>query len=353
MINMRIIQKGFYVIAFIIACILITSMLNLSILKKSVRKTVDLIKKDDIEFVGTTFYEINNKIVRDKTKVIGHVKGKGIAYYDDNGNITVVVEKNGRCAVKLGDSDKITIVKGKCPNYQLLSGGKVEIVTTGDGLYQVDDKYIYKGEKVNNYIEIEDKSYRIISFEKDGSIKVISSKPLSTKMWNSKNLTGSCETVSLGCNEYDGSDLYNYLNGELFSSLPLDFIGRKTWNIGGTADSKDLKDLINQEKQNNIETTVGLINISDYINSTLGKCDILDGKIICNKKSYLVSDNTVWLLNPYKNNTYQAWYLYSDGNMYIDATKSENSIRPVFYLTNIHIISGSGSSIDPFKVILK
>ena len=50
-----------------------------------------------------------------------------------------------------------------------------KIITKGNGLYKEKDKYIFKGTEINNYLEIFNRMYRIVSIEKE-NIKLISSK---------------------------------------------------------------------------------------------------------------------------------------------------------------------------------
>ena len=46
---------------------------------------------------------------------------------------------------------------------------KDSLVETGNGLYKVDDEYIFKGDNVNNYIKLNDVLYRIVSINSDGN----------------------------------------------------------------------------------------------------------------------------------------------------------------------------------------
>ena len=56
-----------------------------------------------------------------------------------------------------------------------------ETVTTGDGLY-IDDtitgRYVYKGANPDNYIQLGSDMYRIMSVEKDGTLKVIKNESI-------------------------------------------------------------------------------------------------------------------------------------------------------------------------------
>lgn len=58
---------------------------------------------------------------------------------------------------------------------------KAKVVTEGDGLYidkYNEGRYVYKGGNPNNFIKFNDELWRIISVEKDGTLKIIRANPL-------------------------------------------------------------------------------------------------------------------------------------------------------------------------------
>ena len=57
-----------------------------------------------------------------------------------------------------------------------IGGQTVEVVTSGDGLYEdqyEDGRYIYRGSEPNNYIQFNNELWRIIAKETDGTYKII------------------------------------------------------------------------------------------------------------------------------------------------------------------------------------
>lgn len=77
-----------------------------------------------------------------------------------------------------------------CDDYQttylideLLKG----VVTEKSGLYQVEDGYVYKGAKVNNYVSFFDKTYRILSIDNNGILKLVKVDQEKNRVnWDSK-----------------------------------------------------------------------------------------------------------------------------------------------------------------------
>ncbi len=153
---------------------------------------------------------------------------------------------------------------------------KKNVVTSGDGLYvdsTIDGRYIYRGANPNNYIKLGDDLYRIISVEKDGTIKVIKQESIDKKAFDERNARYSTNsedfcTSQYGCKAWGSNTttldtngnkvtqmpwevngtlknlpdkeatLNTYLNNDFYNSLSDDvknLIVEGTWNIGPTA----------------------------------------------------------------------------------------------------------------------
>ena len=206
-----------------------------------------------------------------------------------------------------------------------------------DGLYQYNNKYYFSGVNVNNYVWFNCKDgydsgegncekWRIVSIEKDGSVKIvkaqvlekeaIESLELKNNFWNSntskwmtdtkvlpegrilfdikgrrpsnKDLENSyCMRDSNGCNAYSANSkmtgLYKNLNvdsdslakkyidevyyPEVLTPLAKGQIRKFTSNIGLIAPSLSLENILLSESSITSEVYVGLLNLSDYIYS--------------------------------------------------------------------------------------
>lgn len=116
-------------------------------------------------------------------------KGKkpdsGVLKVYSNGDIAYSVQFNNYCYSKKPKSD--TIVES--PDCSKILLETPQTVTTGDGLYESTiepGRLVYRGANPNNYIILKENgigvTYRIISFENDGTIKVVRNEKLSTDM---------------------------------------------------------------------------------------------------------------------------------------------------------------------------
>lgn len=84
-----------------------------------VNKIVEIIKKTELpvmtkEIVIDNGFKINNKNYE--------VKGRGVIFLEKN--YSVMLSRNGMCALKMDYDDKIMFQKEECPNYRLVNGEK-------------------------------------------------------------------------------------------------------------------------------------------------------------------------------------------------------------------------------------
>ena len=57
------------------------------------------------------------------------------------------------------------------------------LVKEGDGLHQIKDGYMFKGNVSNNYVWFANRMFRVLGINKDGSVKVVSNDLVSIFMW--------------------------------------------------------------------------------------------------------------------------------------------------------------------------
>lgn len=213
------------------------------------------------------------------------------------------------------------------------------IVDNGDGLYQVDNKYIFKGNNPNNYILINNSIYRILSIDNNG-IKVISNESITSKEFDSKesrnndNNTYCLDSIN-GCNIYmsngvdvlDDSDIYEYLENVYSNSTS--YLVKTNWDLSLVSKIDELGE------ENTITSNIGLLTIKDY----------LDSKI---NNSWLNNGEDYWTFTGVKDNNYQVWYITSSGK--IDKKNADEiiGVRPVLNISSNLKASGSGTIDNPY-----
>lgn len=218
-----------------------------------------------------------------------------------------------------------------------------------DGLYLVGDKYIYRGQKPNNYIKFNDQLFRIISFMEDGRIKIKASNI---------NLEDSIPFDIENKNDWGKSSLRKYLNDNYYNSLGENLkslIISHDWEIGQITNEVYEKVLIGKfdllqenEEKTRKEDNIGLLTLSDYSSSLLNRECLMNNKGCPN--NYIYDEGISWTLNTH--NEKEIWIInYATGFSVIEGTNYTNfNIEPVFYLKSGLTLSGNGTIEKPFVI---
>lgn len=247
------------------------------------------------------------------------------------------------------------------------------VVTTKDGLYKdeyEEGRYIYKGENPNNYITFNNEyaGWRILSVEKDGTIKIIKANSIGKMLFNEPQVNRGtyCEKwLATGCNAWakmdefssentsgtvtKDSDINTYLNTTYYDQLmqnAKDIILKYKYNIGGTTTQFTINkpnQITQDEKRYTWEGKVGLINISDFIKTMLTnkKTWISEGYSIT-PNQYFGSETTAVNLTTFSE--------YDDGEIQLVYTDELHDIYPVVNLDPYITLLGKGTTDNPYTI---
>ncbi len=103
------------------------------------------------------------------------------------------------------------------------------IVTSGDGLYEStieDGRFIYRGSNPNNYIYLKEDGvnnvlYRIVSYEADGTIKVVRDESIGSMSWDNSGARKSDVTNETYCTSEYGCNVWGNQSNSLYNGSPL------------------------------------------------------------------------------------------------------------------------------------
>ncbi len=283
---------------------------------------------------------------------------------------------------------------------------KKNVVTEGDGLYvdsTIDGRYIYKGGNPNNYIKLGDDIYRIISVEKDGTIKVIKQESIGKMAWDEGNARYSTNsedfcTSTFGCKAWGSNtttldtngnkvtqmswtvngtlknlpdkeaSLNTYLNNDFYNGLSddiKDFIIEKTWNVGPTSDDQtNLSESIKEESAYKWKGKVALMSVTDYVKASINsECSSVrdyqyisaGGKKSCydnsNIHNYLYSNNYPWTVSfGSDSNSGYVSGIWTGGELSGFIASNTYDVLPVFYLSSNTTLNGEGTETNPYTV---
>ncbi len=274
---------------------------------------------------------------------------------------------------------------------------RTKVTTSGDGLYKdtyESGRYIYKGANPNNYITFNNETWRIISVEVDGSLKILKKDMLPARVFDSKGHRDStsngaggtyCAQLSYGCNAWattnnfvngnasgtvlKDAELNIYLNDNTagadsyynnsLNSTAKELIQWHTWGIGGVIKyNTDLAAQIAIEKSITWAGNIGLISASDAIraNTNIEQCGNFklhyDNMAICKNTNYLVPVSSFyWIISPYSGYSHLMCYVHYNGSVDCHSAFYGGGVAPSVYLISNITLKGEGTSKNPYIIV--
>lgn len=280
-------------------------------------------------------------------------------------NISDIIENNSVC------TGHVTIVNNNdnylylpylnCANdYKTLTlyEALTENVTTkGNGLYKINDEYIFKGEIVNNYLVLNGIKFRIIKVNEDGTIKAVDTTKRSNVVWDDHyNIE---KNSNVGLNDY----IYNDINSRIKDTLD-EYYNNEEYYTSDTKAYFKTHDLcigkrsVNEfnndgsiECANVLENQVfGLLQVSDFFNASLDQnCTSMESQS-CSNYNYFSTMSSTWSITTDKDTTYKAYKITTDGVYLSKASSSAQAKVAVLLDKDIVVTDGDGSEDNPYIV---
>ena len=262
-------------------------------------------------------------------------------------NVTLTYEQKG--------SGSVT----PSPSGPTIGGQDVEVVESGDGLYAdeyEEGRYIYKGANPNNYITFSGETWRIISVENDGSIKIMRNESIGNRAWDSSNSNNWARPATLN----------TYLNEEYLPTLSdSSKVVSHNFSIGAViSGNNDLAAQIASENGTTWNGKVGLITVSEYLraNTNTEQCGNLSindtNRTTCLTTDWMYSavpsEGYMWTISPIASSSRTVFDVIGNssyaGGMGSNIAYSSNGVVPVLYLSSDITLSGTGKSGDPYVI---
>ena len=203
------------------------------------------------------------------------------------------------------------------------------LVLMGNGLYEKDNIFYYKGKDVNNYVSYSGRLWQIISVNKDHTVKMITVDNQSSLVWGIDN-------------DYKNSYVRAWLNpsDEEYSGIFYDTLYNPDMYIKDSSWCIDIVDKKPDTCEKTIKDKIGLLSIYEY-NRALGSASFL------NTATYW------WMINGYLDN--KVWYVYPEGKLNNESSLNtayySYGIRPVININkDIKVYGGDGSKTNPYII---
>ena len=230
------------------------------------------------------------------------------------------------------------------------------ITTSGDGLYIFGEVSKFKGEYVNNYVQIDGFLWRILDIDSEGYMRLIyAGKAMEeTYVWDDRYNIDRDENA--GINNYDVSrikeTMKNLESGEVYVSdetksrlayLPICVGKRSVDNLAMNIVEECEETITNQ--------LFGLPYVIDYVSaSTDVNCQDIDDESCQNYNYLLNSSFSSWTLNGQKEKSHRVFSVNSGGFVISNASNDKLLRLTVFVSNNALYKSGTGTLEDPYMM---
>lgn len=244
-----------------------------------------------------------------------------------------------------------------------------DVVTVGNGLYQMNDYYIYRGDTVDNFVIFNDQLFRIVRINADGTLKVIEtdyivkekkdiydfkvSRRVSSE-WDNRYNTEKDYTT--GFNDYVHENINSRMKDTLeniykeYKDETKAYIVVQDLCIGKRSLTETNND--GSVECSNImpEQYIGLLPLYEYINASLDQSCVSSESTTCANYNYLATmKSTYWSMTAVSDNSYDVFKI---GKKITDATASSTATpKVVLNLSNeIRFAEGDGTSENPYVI---
>lgn len=270
---------------------------------------------------------------------------------------------SGKVSVQTNGDDYLYVPHLECGDDYITQSLKEvvlkNVTTTGYGLYQDGDNYVYRGEDVNNYLQLEKSLWRIVKVNSKGQMLLILNDRTNEALpWDDRY--NAQIGYNIGINTYSASRIKDSLN-EYYKTndedkailsdedrsklVSFDLCTAKRASTDGTKNNSiECSETLADQK-------IGLLTASDYM---MGSIDSNCKTVVdfsCQNYNYLTTDYKWWLLTATADSTKEAYGVDNSGVAKKVTTSSFMYARPVVLLdSNVLFKGGKGTLNKPYKI---
>lgn len=239
--------------------------------------------------------------------------------------------------------------------YEEITDAK-NIVTSESGLYEDTDKYVYRGEYVDNYVSFAGMKWRIINILKNGEMRIFQNESEEQTMWDDRYNSDYREIVGITTFEATESSrlkesiLAIYNNDKVFTNKVKSHIIPKEYCVGKRSEYDTTKDYSTECAVKTELMGASTFVVADFLNASLDpKCNAtLD--VSCYNYNYMAQlKKSSWTMTADAQSTKKA-YSFSD-KIYNKAAMNFTTLRLVVTVNgNIKYVKGTGTYEDPYVI---
>ena len=236
-----------------------------------------------------------------------------------------------------------------------------KVVNDGYGLYQHNGEYAFRGEKVDNYLQLENSLWRIVKVKNDNSLMLISADAItnSYKWDNRYNVNTRNES---GINDFAASRIKEQLNAIykepnekrkelILSDKDKKYLVSSNLCIGKRSLTSEGKDNVDECATTISNQRIGLLTLSDYMYASTDANCVTSKTRSCKNYNYLVLQDDWWLITADSESTNKVFEVLARGNIELVNARYAGAIRPVIILNSkVMYKSGKGTFESPYEI---
>lgn len=239
--------------------------------------------------------------------------------------------------------------------YEVVTDSK-NIVISGEGLYAKENGYIFKGENVNNLVQIDESLWAIMDVDSEGYIRMIniSNKKGKKSIWDNR--------YNINEDSYDGINNFNVsrikeklieLAGPGEEDYLLDvskmYAAVRSWCVGKRSETNVEINSNEECEELSEEMMYGLPLITDSIAASLDSdCHTIEDESCDNYNYFSEYAISSWTLTGVRENTNSAYYIISSGAVPTKTSINKNIVPTIYLSKNVIYASGDGSEANPY-----
>lgn len=229
------------------------------------------------------------------------------------------------------------------------------VASTGDGLHEMNNEFVYRGQNPNNYLKFNDELWRIIKIDKDNKIKIILTETKEkNKLYGKFDDRYNTERDNqYGINNFALSRVYVNLQDiyknryskyqNLLTKYDLCY-GKRSADSGNKDGTLECNDVLKNQD-------IGLIPLYDYMNASLDTLCATPNNKECQNYNYLVDKDPWWTMTADVKSTFNVYYVHYSGKIESEFASSNRLMRYVLALdADVLYKSGNGTKEDPYIV---
>ena len=229
-------------------------------------------------------------------------------------------------------------------------------VTSGSGLYDYNNSYIFRGENPNNYVSLGNLKWRIIGIDENNNIKLIyDDLYVQYLAWDDRynkeideqrGINDYVSNEKSRLKEYLDSFLSNEITGENFTGRVISMLSKHSACVGKI----NVESINTNACSNKLDgQLVSTISVNDYVNASLDSNCSMTKSINCQNYNFL--NKYGWTINANSANSYTAYYIDEDEGLKTQFTSLGSAVRPVVALKSSTIyVAGTGTVTDPYLI---